>query len=120
MDFQQERAAFFGGYGQPPALLEALRDQVLYVPLDHNERYFTLMYGEVPWMLAFTTWARAQEFAVAAERDLASVQASEVTGAALIDKVVTQGPVPTGLVIDAHQADVMVFPPEALDSRGSS
>ncbi|SIS22012.1 hypothetical protein SAMN05445060_3867 [Williamsia sterculiae] len=114
MDFTQERAAFFAGYGQPEELLEALRDQTLYVPLDVNDEFFTLVVDDVPWSVAFTTWKRAQDFAHAAGRDLASVKAYEVTGGVFVASVVTQGPVPTGLVVDAHQADVMVFPPDVL------
>jgi hypothetical protein len=116
VDFTQERAAYLAGYGRPAALMVALREQTLYVPLDVDEQIFTLIVDEIPWNVAFTTWKRAQEFARAAGRDLASVSVYEVTGASFIDTVTTQGPVPTGLVVDAHQADTMVFPPDALTS----
>lgn len=115
MDFAQERAAYLGGYGRPAALREALRAQVLFVPLDADDRFFTLTVDDAAWMVAFSTWERAQDFARAAGRDLAAVNVSEMTGSTLIDRVVTQGPVPTGLAVDPHQADVMVFPPETLD-----
>ncbi len=114
MDFTQERSAYLAGYGDPAALLAALRDATLYVPLDVDDEFFTLIVDEVPWNVAFTTWERVQEFARAAGRDLASVNVYEVTGGLFIDTVTTQGPVPTGLVVDAHQADTMVFPPDAL------
>ncbi|MBE7192751.1 MAG: SseB family protein [Gordonia polyisoprenivorans] len=116
MDFKQERAAFLAGYGDPVALLSALREQTLYVPLDVDEQIFTLIVDHMPWNVAFTTWDRAQEFARGAGRDLASVSVYEVTGGSFIDTVTTQGPVPTGLVADAHQAHTMVFPPDALTS----
>ena len=116
MDFTQERAAFLAGYGRPDALLAALRDQAFFVPLDVDEQFFTLIVDDVPWNVAFTSWERLQEFARAAGRDLASVSVYEVTGGSFIDTVTTQGPVPTGLVVDAHQADVMVFPPDVLTS----
>ncbi|WP_299575159.1 SseB family protein [uncultured Williamsia sp.] len=114
MDFTQERAAFLAGYGDPVSLLTALREQALYVPLDVDDQFFTLVVDDMPWNVAFTTWERAQDFARAAGRDLASVNVYEVTGGPFIDTVTTEGPVPTGLVVDAHQADTMVFPPDAL------
>jgi hypothetical protein len=116
VDFTQERAAYLGGYGDPDALLAALRAATLYIPLDVDDRFFTLVVDDVPWSVAFTTWERVQAFALAAGRDLVSVRVYEVTGDSFIDTVIAQGPVPTGLVVDAHQADTMVFPPEMLTS----
>lgn len=112
MDFVQERAAYLAGYGHVAALLDALRGATLVVPLDVNEQFFTLVLEHAPWFVAFTSRERARQFALAAGRDLASVGVVEMTAADLIDTVVTQGPVPTGLVVDPHQPDTMAFPPD--------
>ncbi|MGU3292540.1 SseB family protein [Williamsia sp. M5A3_1d] len=115
MDFHEERAAFFGGYGETDSLMSSLREQRLFVPLDTDEQLFTLMFGDVPWMVAFTSVDRLRAFSDAAGRDSAAVRLTEVAAGDLIDRVITQGPVPSGLVVDAHSSDVMVFPPDALN-----
>ncbi len=115
VDFEQERAAFFAGYGQAEPLMSSLRDQRLFVPLDVDEQLFTLMLADVPWMVAFTSIDRLRAFSDAAERDPAAVRLTEVAAGDLIDEVITRGPVPTGRVVDAHSSDVMVFPPDVLD-----
>ncbi len=48
MDFTQERSAYLAGYGDPAALLAALRATPLYVPLDVDDQIFTLIVDEGP------------------------------------------------------------------------
>jgi hypothetical protein len=110
-DFDTERAAFFAGFGDGAALLAGLRSTELVVPLDVDGEVFTWMWGDLPWLTAFTDVNRCAAFAEAAGRDLNAVEICVVAGSAVLDELLDRAPTPTGLVIDAASADVMVFPP---------
>ncbi len=108
--FEVERSAFFGGFGDPAALLAGLRTTALVVPLDVDGSIFTQVWGYLPWLVAFTSVDRCAVFAEAAGRDTAAVEICQVRGAAVLDGL-DRAPGPTGLVVDAANPEAMVFPP---------
>lgn len=108
--FDVERSAFFAGFGDPSALVTALRDSALVIPLDIDGLVFTQVWGGLPWLTAFTDVDRCVVFAEAAGRDTSAVEICRVRGAAVLDRL-DRAPEPTGLVVDAASPDVMVFPP---------
>lgn len=108
--FEVERSAFFGGFGDPVALLAGLRTADLVVPLDAEGSVFTQRWGGLPWLVAFTGVDRCAAFAEAAGRDIAAVEICQVRGAAVLDGL-DRAAEPTGLVVDAAHPDAMAFPP---------
>ncbi|GAC55193.1 SseB family protein [Gordonia amicalis] len=106
-----EVRAYLSGFGDPPKLYDALREAHLSVPLDVHGRFFTLVQGGLPWMLAFTTPQRLRDFADLTDRDPAEVTYIDVQGQALIDEVLDIAPEPTGLVVDPMTPTQMTFPP---------
>ena len=110
--FEVERSAFFGGFGDPAALLDGFRAAELIVPLDEHGSVFTQIWGGLPWLVAFTSIERCAAFAVAAGRDTAAVEICNVKGTAVLDGL-DQAPEPTGLVVDPASSETMVFPPVA-------
>jgi hypothetical protein len=112
-DLATERAAFLAGFGDGPALIAALRDATLVVPLDVDGKFFTLVWSGLPWMVAFTDPQSCARFASAANRDLDAIEVCQLRGATVIDDLLDRAPTPTGLVIDAADPGVLVFPPVA-------
>jgi len=108
--FEVERSAFFGGFGDPTALLNGLCDVDLVVPLDAQGSVFTWVWSGLPWLVAFTDVNRCVAFAEAAGRDTAAIEICRVRGHAVLDGL-DRAPEPTGLVIDAAHPQAMVFPP---------
>lgn len=108
--FEVERSAFFGGFGDGAALLSGLRSAELAVPLDVHGRVFTSRWAGVPWLVAFTSVGRCAAFAEAAGRNPDEVRVCLVVGDAVL-AALDRAPEPTGLVVDAASAEVMVFPP---------
>ena len=108
--FEVERSAFFGGFGDPDALLSGLRATELVVPLATDGSVFTQRWGDLPWLVAFTSVDRCAAFAQAAGRDTAAVEICQVRGTAVLDGL-DRAPEPTGLVVDAANPEAMVFPP---------
>jgi hypothetical protein len=110
-DFDTERAAFFAGFGDAAALVAGLRSAELVVPLDIDGDMFTWVWRDLPWLTVFTDVRRCAAFAEAAGRDLDAVQICAMPGSVVLDDLLDKAPTPTGLVVDAVSADVMVFPP---------
>lgn len=108
--FEMERSAFFGGFGDPSALLAGLRATDLVVPLDAQGSVFTWVWGGLPWLVAFTDIDRCVAFAEAAQRDITAVEICRVRGHAVLDGL-DRAPEPTGLVIDPTHPQSVVFPP---------
>lgn len=108
--YDVERSAFFGGFGDPSALVAGLRAADLVVPLDDAGSVFTWTWSGMPWLVAFTSVDRCVAFAEATGRDTAAIEICRVRGAAVLDGL-DRAPEPTGLVVDAAHSEAMVFPP---------
>jgi hypothetical protein len=111
MGFSEQRAAYLAGDGDVAAVLAALREITVWMPVDVEGRVFTLMFGGLPWLVAFTSVDRLRNFMVAAGRDVDSGRMFSLTGAAVIDELMDRAPTPTALMIDADSGEPFAVAP---------
>ena len=111
MGFAEARAAFVAGRGEPGEALAAFRSELVWMPVDGNGRVFTLMFGGLAWLVAFTSVARLRDWMMAVGADVAAGRMFSAPGALVIDELMDGAPSPTALLIDAASAEPFTFAP---------
>jgi SseB protein N-terminal domain len=111
----EESAATYAGYGNPPSLLQAARESLLWLPVDEEAQPLCVDAGGVAWVCAFTSERELAEFGI--QRGEADQEWSYLTmrGSRLFDEVIAACPVPTGVAVNVAGAQPMMFPPEMDD-----
>lgn len=107
-----EIAALHAEQGHPAALVGEFRRAAVLVPLDEGGGLWSVEFGGIRWLCAFTDEAALAKFAVA--HGLAEDQAWEyrsVFGARLLDVVVPKVGGPAGVALDVGSERPMLFPP---------
>ncbi|MFC4128647.1 SseB family protein [Nocardia rhizosphaerae] len=122
-----EIAAYYAGFGQPAALLDAFRHAAVLVPLTAEDRVVVLPHGGIDWLCVFTSIAEYARFA--AMRDLLDDDPDRdrehryhwIFGRRLREYLDTRTE-PAGIAIDIVGTAPMAFPPDltehATDATG--
>ncbi|MEV5240569.1 SseB family protein [Streptomyces cinnamoneus] len=108
----QQIAAVYAHQAHPAALVGEFRRAAVLVPLDEAGGLWSVEFGGVRWICAFTDDVALARFAV--ERGLSEGQEwryLSVFGARLLDVVVPQVGGPAGVALDIGSEQPMLFPP---------
>ncbi|MGY2112954.1 SseB family protein [Nocardia gipuzkoensis] len=118
---QDEIAAFYSGFGQPVALLKALRQAALLVPVTDDDRVQLSQQGGIDWLCAFTSieeyarymTARGYLTAGGIEADR-RYRYHSLYGWRLLAYAESRDQ-PTGVAVDVVGSAPMAFPPDVTE-----
>ncbi|MEU4210381.1 SseB family protein [Streptomyces sp. NPDC026206] len=98
--------------GHPAALVGEFRRTAVLVPLDEGGGLWSVEFGGIRWLCAFTDEAALAKFAVAhGLAEGGEWEYRSVLGARLLDVVVPKVGVPAGVALNVGSERPMMFPP---------
>ncbi|WP_241565955.1 SseB family protein [Prescottella agglutinans] len=109
-DLVAEIDAFYQGFGQPDALLEAFRQARLLVPLTAENRVWSSEIRELGWLPVFTSEHELARHTLARGEQTAA-RYHALFGWRIVEHVLPSFDRPTGVVVDAGGSRPMAFPP---------
>ncbi|MEE4024223.1 SseB family protein [Gordonia sp. PKS22-38] len=111
-DLVDEIDAFYQGFGQPAALIGALRTAVLLVPVSEAGCVWRTVVDGVGWIGVFTSEREYAKF-LAARGEYGPAKYHAMLGSRIVDDVTLSFDDATGIVIDPCGDRPMPFPQEA-------
>ncbi|MCC2279164.1 SseB family protein [Streptomyces sp. ET3-23] len=111
----EQVAAVHAGQGHPAAMIGEFRRTAVLVPLDEAGGLWSVEFGGIRWICAFTDETALARFAAAHGATAASTPVDReyrsVLGARLLDVVVPAVGGPAGVALDVAGERPMLFPP---------
>ncbi|MCC3330932.1 SseB family protein [Nocardia abscessus] len=116
-----EIAAFYGGFGQPEALLAAFRSAALLVPVSADDRVQVSQVGGIDWLCAFTSVTEYARYVMARGRMIdggiepdRQYRYHSLLGSRLLAYAESRDQ-PTGVAVDVVGSAPMAFPPDVTE-----